>query len=82
MKEVREKTDRDGAGVPEHLNSDQRHPYINGKLGSFDYDVIEDEAFWSDGVYELFGLQKSSDFVPSPSALLKFLHPDDRFLFH
>ncbi|MCM3763792.1 GGDEF domain-containing phosphodiesterase [Neobacillus niacini] len=45
-------------------------------IGIWDYDVIEDEAFWSDNAYEIFGLDR--DQVPTLELVYNLIHPDDR----
>ncbi len=48
-----------------------------GQMGAYDYDVGADRLWWSRQTYDLFGLNPAR-FVPTPSAVLERLHPDDR----
>ena len=46
------------------------------RMGHWDYDVATQEAFWSDTLYTLFGLQR--DAVTDPgNEFLQRVHPDD-----
>ncbi|MFT4416560.1 EAL domain-containing protein [Fredinandcohnia humi] len=45
-------------------------------VGIWDYDVIEDEAFWSEKTYEIFEINK--DEVPTFQKVLDLIHPEDR----
>jgi len=49
-----------------------------GNIGSFDYDVIEDESFWSNQVYQIYNIDEDIDFVPTSETIHGFIHPDDR----
>ncbi|MBN2638567.1 MAG: PAS domain S-box protein [Bacteroidales bacterium] len=48
-----------------------------GKIGTWDYDLMDDKLFWSDGVYDQFGLKPGTVF-PSQNLFLSFVHPDDK----
>ncbi|MDL4842249.1 sensor domain-containing protein [Aquibacillus rhizosphaerae] len=48
------------------------------KIGSWDYDILEDKVYWSEQLYQLLGIKHEKDFVPSANKILHFLHPDDR----
>ncbi len=46
-----------------------------GKFGAWDWEKNRDKMWWSDGMYQIFGLKKQ-DFVPQMDAILKFyIHP-------
>jgi PAS domain S-box-containing protein len=45
------------------------------KLGSWDYDLGSGKINWSEGVYSIFGLDKS--YTPSLEGLAEWIHPDD-----
>jgi len=49
-----------------------------GAIGSYDYDVIEDEAYWSNQMYVLFGIENTKGFVPTFDSITELAHPDDR----
>ncbi|WP_394787630.1 EAL domain-containing protein [Rhodoferax sp.] len=45
-------------------------------IGSWDWDLIGSGSFWSDGLYAIYGREKS-DGVPSFDAWKETIHPDD-----
>ncbi|WLR52671.1 EAL domain-containing protein [Bacillus tianshenii] len=45
-------------------------------VGSWDYDVVEDEAFWSQQMYEIVGADL--DFIPTMNNFLQLVHEEDR----
>ncbi|WP_186579338.1 sensor domain-containing protein [Aquibacillus kalidii] len=47
------------------------------RIGSWDYDVIKDEVYWSQQLYELLEIE-SDNFSPSATKIVHFVHPDDR----
>jgi PAS domain S-box-containing protein len=47
------------------------------QLGSWERDLIEDQVWWSDELYRIFGLAPDQS-PPSYQALLERIHPDDR----
>ncbi|PKG25600.1 EAL domain-containing protein [Niallia nealsonii] len=51
------------------------------KIGSWDYDLIEDESYWSNQTFELYGIKSKKDFVPTYKKILSRIHPDDREYF-
>lgn len=46
-------------------------------LGSWEWDVVRNEAYWSDEIYRIFGFVPQS-FVPTCEIFLNYVHPDDR----
>ena len=46
-------------------------------LGGFEYDAESGELYWSEGMYELHGVEPGS-FSPTPESFLELVHPDDR----
>ncbi|MBS4197756.1 EAL domain-containing protein [Lederbergia citri] len=48
-----------------------------GKIGSWDYDVLKDEIYWSDYLFELTGREKNNNHVTNLNEGLQFVHPDD-----
>jgi len=46
-------------------------------IGSFDYDVANDKAFWSYQTYQIFGVD-DDDFIPSWKNIVQSIHPNDR----
>jgi PAS domain S-box-containing protein len=47
------------------------------RIGSWEWDVINDEITWSDELFKIFGLTPSA-FKPGYQNYLKMLHPDDK----
>lgn len=47
------------------------------RIGNWDYDVLRDEAYWSDELYRIFGFEPQ-EFVPRYKTFLRFVHPEDR----
>jgi two-component system cell cycle sensor histidine kinase/response regulator CckA len=45
-------------------------------LGNFEWDIPQDELFWSDEVYRIFGLAPQ-ELRPTFQTFLSFIHPDD-----
>ncbi|MBZ5542914.1 MAG: PAS domain-containing protein [Acidobacteriia bacterium] len=48
-------------------------------LGTWDLDIANDRAWWSDEMYRIFGVDAES-FVPTLEASIHCMHPDDREL--
>ena len=46
------------------------------KIGHWELDIIENNLFWSDEVYRIFGL-KPQEFGATYEAFLEYIHPDD-----
>ena len=49
------------------------------RLGTWDWDMVTDEIWWSDDVYPLFGLEPGA-LAPTFDGFLAVVHPDDRVL--
>ncbi|WP_161974924.1 EAL domain-containing protein [Bacillus timonensis] len=49
-----------------------------GAIGSYDYDIIEDEAYWSNQMYVLYGIKELEQFVPTFESITELAHPEDR----
>jgi len=47
------------------------------KIGTFEGNILSNNIWWADEIYELFGLDKKS-FTPTTASFFKLLHPDDR----
>jgi len=47
------------------------------RLGSWEYDPLAEETFWSEVTFELFGLDPAT-FVPRLPDILTMIHPEDR----
>ncbi|MDH5719037.1 MAG: EAL domain-containing protein [Spirochaetia bacterium] len=48
-----------------------------GHLGSWEWDMVENNLSWSDEVYRIFGVEPQS-FGATYEAFLNYVHPDDR----
>jgi signal transduction histidine kinase/ABC-type amino acid transport substrate-binding protein len=47
------------------------------RVGGWEYDVATQHIFWTDGIYDIFGVSKA-DFNPSSMQIyMNFYHPDD-----
>ncbi|MBD2463458.1 PAS domain S-box protein [Oscillatoria sp. FACHB-1407] len=46
-------------------------------VGIWDWDIVNNQVFWDDRMYELYGLQRS-DFANAYEAWLHAIHPEDR----
>jgi len=49
---------------------------INAQLGHWDWDLVNDDVEWSDGVYTLLGYE--TNVAPGFEAFISSIHPDDR----
>lgn len=49
------------------------------RLGSWDWDIVENELFWSDEIYRIFGI-RPQEFEATYEGFFKFVHPEDRDL--
>lgn len=58
------------------LNDKLQQSQKISNIGSYDYDVLKDQAYWSKQSYNILGI-KESDFTPTWENVLKFIHPDD-----
>lgn len=47
------------------------------RLGNWDWDVVNDELYWSDEIYRIFGLTPKK-FEANYEAFLNAIHPEDR----
>lgn len=48
-----------------------------GKVGLWDWDVVQDRVTWTESLYEIHGIRPSA-FVPTAEGFLQLVHPDDR----
>ncbi|MBN1349643.1 PAS domain S-box protein [candidate division KSB1 bacterium] len=48
-----------------------------GKLGNWDWDIVNEMLIWSDEVYRIFG-QNPETFELTYNNIVSFIHPDDR----
>ena len=46
-------------------------------MGNWELDIVNNKLYWSDEIYELFGL-KPQEFEPTYEGFLKHIHPEDR----
>lgn len=46
------------------------------KLGNWEVDLVTNSHYWSDEVYQIFGINKE-DAVPGEAAFMAFVHPED-----
>ncbi|MDH5657258.1 MAG: PAS domain S-box protein, partial [Spirochaetia bacterium] len=47
------------------------------KIGSWEYNILENTLYWSDEIYEMFGIDKEKTIL-SYDAFLQCVHPEDR----
>jgi PAS domain S-box-containing protein len=64
---------QDATDRRDHLADAQR---VAG-IGSFDFDVATASMWWSDQMYEIYGLDPAR-FDPTLEAVMDYIHPDDR----
>ncbi|MFQ5932583.1 MAG: PAS domain S-box protein [Nitrospiraceae bacterium] len=62
--------------------SKKRHKMLSEEeklalIGSFEWDIPNNKVTWSDGLYEIYGLEPQ-EFGASFQAFLDYVHPDDR----
>jgi PAS domain S-box-containing protein len=71
--------------ITEQKESEEKLLYTEGllseaqqlaKVGNWNFDVLRNEFFWSEGIRETFGVDH--DFKPSFDALLSMIHPEDK----
>ncbi|MGD9930965.1 MAG: PAS domain S-box protein [Mangrovibacterium sp.] len=53
------------------------HAQTIAKMGSWEYDILNDTASWSENLYRLLKV-KPKDFIPTFDYFLSKVHPDDR----
>jgi two-component system cell cycle sensor histidine kinase/response regulator CckA len=61
------------SGLLERLNEAQQVAAI----GSWEWNLLTDEVWWSDETYRIFGAEQQ-DYVPTFETNGEFIHPDDR----
>lgn len=65
----------------ERYQADLERAQRIGQLGYWQANLITGELFWSDMIYEIFGVHKR-EFEPSIEAFNSVVHPDDLALVH
>jgi len=50
----------------------------SGAIGSWEWDLVNNIAFWDERMYELYGVDKKSNSLTECEILATALHPDDR----
>ena len=75
-KEIIEKLERTNTEVHESARR-LKHAESIGKSGTWEWDLSEDELFWTDQIYRIFQVDRNS-FDVTYDAFLKFIHPEDR----
>lgn len=50
-------------------------------IGSWDWDILEGSLYWSDEIYDIFGMRKN-EFKASYEIFIECVHPDDRVMVH
>lgn len=48
------------------------------KIGSWEWDVVNDVVTWSDELYRIYGVTPDEGFAPNYQGFLDRMHPDDR----
>ncbi|MEX0844471.1 MAG: PAS domain S-box protein [Balneolaceae bacterium] len=61
----------------EKLTDRYRNAEKIANIGHWERNLITDEAIWSDGYYEIIGMERRSK-APSYKELIEMIHPDDR----
>lgn len=50
------------------------------KIGSWEYDIVKDQVYWSKQIYEIYGIDQKM-FTPTYKKIVAFVHPEDRLYF-
>ncbi|MBN1545366.1 MAG: PAS domain S-box protein [Syntrophaceae bacterium] len=50
-----------------------------GKIGFWQWNYRDERIWWSDGLYEIYGLEPEK-FTPVRGSYLRFIHPEDRLM--
>ncbi|WP_207494979.1 PAS domain S-box protein [Aridibaculum aurantiacum] len=60
-------------------NSEARYKKAQmiGKMGHWELNLLTEEVYWSEEIYNLFGVEEES-FKPTFELFMHFVHPDDR----
>lgn len=61
----------------QHVQRSLNDAQETANIGSWEYNLIEDEGFWSKQLFRIFGMDEESATAPSFQEYLKLLHPDD-----
>ncbi len=67
------KSTRDLVQIKDNLELSQQV----ANFGSWEYDILNDEWYWSKQQYKIYGL-KPDEIVPNLGKILQFIHPEDR----
>lgn len=49
-----------------------------GKIGSWDYNILSNEIFWSEQLFTLTGRNRNDEYRPTLEEGLRYVHPEDR----
>ncbi|MEW5755564.1 MAG: EAL domain-containing protein [Pseudomonadota bacterium] len=63
-----------------HINHAMSNAQQLTNLGSWEIDLVNDAAIWSDQQFRILG-EPPQGFVPEKHSLLRYIHPDDQALF-
>ncbi len=60
------------------LESNLRKAQIFANMGSWQWDIKHDKVKWSEGMFEIFGVEKENWVSDIPSIINKYIYKDDR----
>jgi PAS domain S-box-containing protein len=72
---------KESARVTSELLEKMNEAQYIAAIGSWEWNLLNDEVWWSDETYRIFGV-KPQEFIPSFEANGRFIHPDDLEKYH
>ncbi|MEA2460728.1 MAG: hypothetical protein QOH90_905 [Actinomycetota bacterium] len=76
MNEISLESERNARTALERVNVELAEAQELAHMGSWEWNLITNELWWSDELYRIFAVPK--DFEPSYQRFLELIHPDDR----
>lgn len=73
IRNVSDNNNKELMKLKEHFESAQ----LVANIGSWEYDLIKNESYWSLQKYKIYGISPNN-FVPTLENVIDFIHPEDR----